>query len=256
MPFYFDESIHQRGDFILGAYVSGPDPTDGIKLALAATGLDPHKDEFKSSAKMAEHPEQQQLRRELREILRMSYTYGVVVTPYEARTSLGKEALLGLAKIIRANGLIQSRQTVYFDQGIFSSSHAALRLAEEVGISQYCEIHAEQDSRRIRGLQLADLVAHTCAMMLLHALGLLPKLVKVGPNSGYDPDLDIELGFEQWAHLRYQFFNGGLPNSVQSNDDMVVEVEPYGLYVAESCSPRLRNAALARFGKLYWGCIH
>lgn len=209
MPFYFDESIHKRGDFILGAYVFGPDPTDDVKVALAATGLDPASAEFKSSAKMAAHPEQQRLRRELRRILHMSYAYGVVVVPYEERTSLGKEALLGLGKIIRANDLSQSRQTAYFDQGIFINPRAALELAEDVGLSQLCDIHAEQDSRCIRGLLLADLVAHTCAMMLLDALGLLPKLVKAGPRSGYDPDLDIELGFELWASVRYQFLMGG-----------------------------------------------
>jgi hypothetical protein len=92
--------------------------------------------------------------------------------------------------------------------------------------------------------------------MLLGTLGLLPKLVKAGPNSGYDPDLVVELDFELWASVRYQFFNGGLPTKVESNEAMVVNVEPYGLHIAESCSPKLREAALARFGEQYWGCIH
>ncbi len=92
--------------------------------------------------------------------------------------------------------------------------------------------------------------------MLLDALGLLSKVVKAGPDSGYDPDLDIELGFELWASVRYQFFSSGLPNNVHSNEDMVVEVAPYGLHIAESCSAKLRQAALARFGRQYLGCIH
>jgi hypothetical protein len=256
MPFYFDESIHPRGGFILGAYVFGPDPTNDVNAALAAVGLDPDRDEFKSSTKMTEHPEQQALRRELYNILHLTYHYAVVIVPYKERASLGTEALSGLAKICRANGLTQQRQRAYFDNGIFSSAGRALELTEQSGLSKYCDVHPEQDSRRVKGLQLADLVAHICATMLLDALGLLSKLVKAGPNSGYDPNLDIELGFELWASVRYQFFNGGLPANVQSNEEMVVEVAPYGLHIAESCPPTLRHAALARFGKQYLGCIH
>src|SRR6266704_4456952 len=105
MPFYFDESIHPRGGFILGAYVFGPDPTEGVNAALAAVDLDPDRDEFKSSTKMIQHPEQQALRRELQNILHPHYRYAVVVVPYQERESLGTEALSGLAKICRANGL-------------------------------------------------------------------------------------------------------------------------------------------------------
>jgi hypothetical protein len=39
-------------------------------------------------------------------------------------------------------------------------------------------------------------------VMLLERLGHLKKMVKGGANSGYDPDLDIGLGFELWASLR------------------------------------------------------
>jgi hypothetical protein len=256
MPFYFDESIHQRGDFILGAYVYGPDPTNDINAALAAVGLDPERDEFKSSARMTEHPEQQALRGELHKILHMRYSYAVVVIPRRERGSLGAEALLGLRKICQANSLTRRREPAYFDKGVFASARRALEIAERTEVAQYCEIHAEQDSRCVKGLQLADLVAHTCATMLLGGLGLLSKVVKAGPNSGYDPDLGIELGLELWASVRYQFFNGGLPDSVQSNEDMVVEVAPYGLHIAESCSPNLRQTALDRFGRQYLGCIH
>jgi hypothetical protein len=256
MPFYFDESIHPRGDFILGAYVFGPDPTDAINAALATVGLDPDRDEFKSSAKMAEHPEQQALRRELQNILQHTYRFGLVVVPHHERASLGRHALLGLDKVCQANDLAHLHERAYFDQGIFSSSRAATELAQQIGVSQYCEVHPEQDSRLAKGVQLADLVAHTCALMLLDALGLMSKVVKAGPNSGYDPDLDIELGFELWASVRYQFFNGGLHDHIDSNEDMVVDVATYGLHIAQSCSPRLRDAALERFGTQYWGCIH
>jgi hypothetical protein len=256
MPFYIDESIHRRGDFIIGACVFGPDPTDLINAALTAVGLDPDCDEFKSSAKMTEHPEQQALRRELQNILHRTYRFAVVIVPHQERASLGREILLGLDKVCRANDLAHLHESAYFDKGIFSSAQSAMKLAQQLGVSKYCEVHPEQDSRLAKGVQLADLVAHTCALMLLDALGLLSKVVKAGPDSGYDPYLDTDLGFELWASVRYQFFNGGLHNIVETNEDMVVDVATYGLHIAESCSPRLREAALVRFGTQYWGCIH
>src|SRR5262245_22427275 len=102
MPFFFDESIHERGGFVLGAYVYGPDPTVAVDTALRAAGLRPGKDEFKSSAKMSEHPEQQVLRTELRRVL-WDYSCAVVIVPATERHSLGREALLGLDRVCRAN---------------------------------------------------------------------------------------------------------------------------------------------------------
>jgi hypothetical protein len=254
VPFYFDESIHPRGGFILGAYVFGPDPAPRVTAALRSVGLDPDTDEFKSSARMTERPALQALRGELQQILYPDYRYGVVVTADSDRVALGKEALVGLNKICRANGI--SSETAYFDRGIFTSTTRAEQITQSLGISDICEVRPEQDSRVVKGLQLADLVAHTCATMLLDALGLVRKYVKAGPNSGYDPDLGLELGFELWATVRHQFFNGGLPSNVQSNEDLVVEVGAYGLHIAESCRPELRDAAVSRFAKQYLGCIH
>jgi hypothetical protein len=111
--------------------------------------------------------------------------------------------------------------------------------------------------RIVKGLQIADLVAHTSGLMLLDSLGLLKKVVKAGPNSGYDENLEIDLGFEMWASLRYQFFNAG---SVVNQDDLyagaLVKVGANGLFVAASCPPELRAAAESRCDECYLGCIH
>jgi hypothetical protein len=256
MPFYFDESIHERGGFILGAYVYGPDPTVAIDTALRSVGMEPGRDEYKSSAPMTEGSVHPELRRELNKILQWTYRYGVVVLPSEERSTLGREALIGLAKICRSNRLDGSPQTAYFDQGIFATAAQVIDWAQDLGLSAHCEVLPEQDSRLVRGLQLADLVAHTCATMLLGTLGLVTKQVKAWPNSGYDPDLDIDLGFELWAGLRHQFFSSGLPDDIRSNEEMVVDVEPYGLHIAEACDASLREAAHRRFAKQYLGCIH
>lgn len=62
--------------------------------------------------------------------------------------------------------------------------------------------------------------------------------------------------FEFWASVRYHFFNGGLPDRVESNEDMVVDVAPYGLHVSGACGMPLREATMHCFGKQYLGCIH
>lgn len=170
MPFYFDESIHERGGFILGAFVYGPDPADRVHTAIQAVGLEPGRDEYKSSMNMSANPQFQALRRELRRILTWDYRYGVVVLPSEVRSTLGREALIGLAKICRANGLDAERQVAHFDEGIFATVTEAARLAKELGLPACCDLLPEQDSRCVLGLQLADLVAHTCATMLLETL--------------------------------------------------------------------------------------
>ncbi len=256
MPSYFDESVHDRGGFILGAFVHGPDPTDTVDSALQVSGLTPGQGEFKSSAPMHSSTDRRALRRNLQRILSRQYLYGVVVLPASERRALGKETLRCLAKIIAANGLTETRQSAYFDEGVFASAHDAAVLVKELGVSEYCDVFAEQDSRTVRGLQLADLIAHTFATMLLDTMGLITKRVKAGPASGYDPDLDVDLGFELWAGVRYQFFCGNLPAKVESNDDMIVDVSSYGLHVADTCPLKLRNAAFTRFGTQYLGCIH
>jgi hypothetical protein len=130
--------------------------------------------------------------------------------------------------------------------------------ARTLGLYEQFNCYFEQDSRIVCGLQLADLVAHTCSIMLLESLGLVTKTVKAGENSGYDPDLDIELGFELWASLRYNFFSKPAPHpdTWRDQSDYRVEVKGVGLYVSDSCPELLKEKALDRFGEMYLGCIH
>jgi len=251
---YFDESIHDRGGFVLGAFVCGRDVGSRVSDALTQCGLRPGTDEFKSSARMDREAKQVKLREHLKELLR-DYRIGVVVAP-TGRDTFGLAAMEGISKIIRLNRLERFDLSAFFDQGVFSSSEAGKELARQHGVEQLCKVAVEQDSRVVGGLQLADLVAHTCATMLLERLGLVRKTVRAGDNSRYDPDMPIELGFELWATLRYQFLKGGLPRTVESNADMVVDVDGYCLHIAEGCTTEVRAAAAERFGKCYLGCIH
>ena len=108
------------------------------------------------------------------------------------------------------------------------------------------------------GLQVADLVAHTCATMLLSEMGLVEKRVKVGNTSGYEPDDEVDLAFVLWASVRWNFFAEPPPPPTQweSQLDWQANVESCGLFVASSASNELRTAARQRFGTMYLGCIH
>jgi hypothetical protein len=259
--FFFDESLHRRGGFILGAYVYCPSsPAPAVDEALSASGLTPGIDEYKSGASMLSDVGRRQLREALYDVLHgRRCRIGVMVHPFNERQSLGPEALQGLSFILKKNQLDRRRHRVWLDEGLFGRSPDALEQASKLGLDSSCELHFEQDSRKIAGLQLADLTAHALATMLLAELGLVSKLVKAGPDSGYDPDIDLELEFELWARLRYLFFQGEtgpLPEDPPESSLWWSDVASYGLHVSAACSKLLREAALARFGRNYLGCIH
>jgi hypothetical protein len=255
--FYFDETIQDRGDFIIGSFVySSNDITPKVYSSIEQVGLHPGVDEFKSSARMERNPKQAELRDRLKEILRNT-RIGVVVAPIKERASLGHQAMLGLRKFLSANGLAHEQHSVFLDEGITVDRSSYKSLLGEPGA--LCEVYQSQDSKLIGGIQLADLSAHCLGIMLLEALGLVKKMVRAGENSGYDHDLEIGLGFELWASLRYQLFKAPHPNPAIPDDparDLIFDVENYGLYISDGCSLVLKEAALQRFSSCYLGCIH
>lgn len=256
--FYFDETIQERGGFIIGAFVyASNDMTPEVYSAIDQVGLQPGVDEFKSGARMDRNPNQAKLRGQLSNVL-MNTSVGIVVLPVSERELLGREAIVGLQKILCANGLDQQPHKVFLDEGIAVDLQTQQSFLE--GVGALCELHPSQDSRVVGGIQLADLVAHSLGGMLLEQLGLTSKKVRAGEGSGYDPDLEIELGFELWASLRYQFFMAPQSKLGPIPDDpigeMIFDVENYGLHISEKCCPSLREAALQRFGDCYLGCIH
>lgn len=255
--FYFDESIHQRAGFILGAFVAcQTEPTARINEALVKAGLRPGVDEYKSGARMVNNPSMVRARNELREVLE-GVRIGVVIVPGDCRQDVGLEAMRGLHKIVVSTRLGKSGHSVFLDEGLVASRRNFDALVAELGLSGNA-IRVEQDSVRIVGLQLADLVAHTCATMLLAQMGLVTKQVKAGENSGYEPDDDIDLAFVLWASLRWNFFGAPPPppQEWESQLDWQIDVESRGLFIADTCSEQLRAMALVRFGRMYLGCIH
>jgi hypothetical protein len=257
--FYFDESVHPNSKFVLGAFAYSEVSLDGpVSEALRQSGLTPRVDEFKSGAYMNENPEQVSVRTVLKSIIHDHCRIGVVVAPDAPRHLIGPEALHGLSKILATANFDSSSHEVFFDRGIFASAGSGRLEAETTCHGSFCSFHFEQDSRRVLGLQVADLIAHTCATMLRAELGLVKKTVKAGPNSGYDPEADMPLEFELWAGLRYKFFATGPPpfDTWTSQLDFKVDVASKGLHVSSRCEEFVKNAAFSRFGSMYLGCIH
>lgn len=254
--FYVDDSVHDEAGFVLCACVCAPDDIEKqIVCLMMANGLDPDKFEYKSSANYSKSPELRDLRIKLRSLIHEHCRYGVVVLPRTDREKAGEQCLLAIAQFIDVNK-INAPISVFMDQGLFSSKNAAFSSFKATGIG--ANFFPEQDSRLVRGIQLADLVAHTASVRLKCDMGLIDKMVKAGPDSGYDPDDEIELSFELFASLRYSIFNEGNSNP-QTGDqfiDAVMQVGDAGLFISKFCLPELAAAAKATFGTVYLGCIH
>ena len=255
LSIYVDDSIHDRGQFIIASIVlSQEDLAPSVERVLLSVGLVPGQDEYKSSAIMRNNPKLQSLRDGIRGI-ETSCRLGVIVDTVSNRPNLGDTIIIGLAHVLRTQNLDKSAINIYLDQGLISDVARANEMMHELGICESCRLFVQQDSRIIYGLQVADLVAHTFGTMLLENLGIISKMVKAGDNSGYDPDLDIEIGFELWAGLRYSLLTAGQLNP-KAEDLQSAEYRSGGLYISDKCPSTLQDAAMERFGRVYLGCIH
>lgn len=255
--FYIDDSVHDEAGFIIGACVySNIDVNQKIVEKIKSCGLDPDKFEYKSNANYSKKPESAKIREQLKELLFDTCRLGIVIIPRANRDQLGFECIKAVKQFIDCNEKIQRPISIYMDQGMFKSKDKAAQLIASIDFLN-CEFYLEQNSLHTRGIQLADLAAHISSIQLKDAFGLVTKTVKAGDNSGYDPDLDIELGFEMWATIRYTFFNEG--SKLYTGDpiaDSTLRVEPYGLYISDLCGKKLANIARSKFSEVYLGCIH
>jgi len=255
---YFDDSRHQNAGFDLGAFVyCKNDPSHEVAGLLRESGLVPFKDEYKSGRSIRRYPEYRSIRAGLFSFLREA-RIAVVVTPTAHPYVLGQEALILLQKVL-AHPLVRGgdKPSVYFDEGLFPSRKAAEQLAARSELDQLCQIEFEQDSVACPGIQLADLVAHTCSMMLVEQLGHKQKVLMAGPESGYPLGTEVTLGYEMWARLRSQFL--GLLEVRDEHEDyteLALDVSSHGLHITRACSNKLRIAAEERFTEAYIGCIH
>lgn len=256
--FYFDESMHPRGQFVLGAFVYSEQSLDAeVSRSLRHVGLKPGVDEYKSGLRADQHPVQVTLRGRLRRLFtHHEVRLGLVVSPLGDQPAFASDVLHCLSKLATSNKFESKKHEVYFDEGVFQPPSRAGRLRQAAGLADTIILHPSNDSRVVGGIQAADLASHTMATMLLEQLGHVSKKVKAGPHSGYDPDLEFELGFELWASLRYSFFKRAFPAGEDAPPNPLLDVSSCGLYVSERCDEALADAAHMRFDKVYLGCIH
>jgi hypothetical protein len=244
MDIFIDESIHERGDFIVVAAVCSDDDVQGmVEQALRERGFNPANDEFKSSMKMAGNPAAQRLRDEMRYILRRC-KIAVAVCPVAERPQLVTLAGKLLSSV--GNEKINAPAVAYFDQGM---SRAPLELPPNISAVQGC------DSRKTAGIQVADCAAYTVSMMLLAELGLLTKTVPASTVYPQDEG-EIELAWTLWASVRYAL-SGGVPIGGYDEDGWCDPMmHPFGLLVSEGCSDAVKVAVEQRLSSVWVGCIH
>ncbi len=68
--------------------------------------------------------------------------------------------------------------------------------------------------------------------------------------------MEIELGFEMWAGIRYAFLSQNKSNPKDDFELAKVDVFPWGLFVDDSVDEVIASTAKDRFGEMYLGCIH
>ena len=255
---YFDESKYPKKDFIIGSFVfCKEDPSEFIEETLKQSGFDPTTEEYKSSTHFGKTPKMAEVRENLKTYFHENCFFGIVVLPHSELKNLGIIALNALKQFLTINNF-QHNNIIYFDEGIFFSKHKAIELIKTLGLAGN-EFLIEQNSRIIKGIQLADLCSHCLTTMLREAVGDLSKMVKVPENSGYDPDDESEIGFDIWASIRYSFLREREKEYIVGADQEInctYKVDPYGLYISEQCEEEFAKIVTETFGTVYLGCIH
>lgn len=250
MNFYFDESIREAGGFIIGALVgSSEDLNEVVRSEWRKLGLDPQLFEYKSSHTKKKSNSQHLLRDHISAILANYGTIGVVVSPLNERRNLGSACAKLLAQLASRHHFDTNGSSIlYVDQGIEFSNHEEDSV-RKIGVTAIPNC----DSRSVSGLQVADHAAHILGSMLLETLGVLTKKVP----SPYREEFGIEaidLGWELWSKIRYNFFSVANCDPTNSDEIPFAIVEGHGLLVSPTCGPELCNAANKCFGSSYLGC--
>ncbi len=254
---FLDDSKHHGYGLSVAAFViCDADPSSQVDDLFRSHGFDPAVFEFKSSANMAGNDDLQNLRAALKWYIASKCKIALCVVGNDEKR-IGPAAIELLEAALKHPNLCGSEHQVFFDEGLFSSVDAAQTVAESIGEFPGCTFHFEQDSRKVAGIQLADIVAHTCSIMLLEALGHIDKKIIVNsPGDTAYHGLEIELGFEMWADIRYAFLSQNKKEEDELLGPALVDVFPWGLFIEDSASDEVRAAAMRRFGENYLGCIH
>ncbi len=237
----------------MSAFVfSDSDPQSELERLLVKNDLTPGNDEFKSSIRMDQNSPNISLREDLKTFLRKCKV-GVAIS--KSSEELYEDSALLLEKMLSHPDIPVGEHQVFIDRGIFPTRREQA-LLESIKGAETCQFYFEQDSKKVCGVQLADLAAHICAIMMKDSLGLVKKMVKAGDNSGYDPDSDMELGFEMYATIRYSFIGEFAPYDESATRQPMLILDKYGIVISPKLEGEIQLAAKERFSSMYLGCMH
>lgn len=254
--FYFDETIRDKGNFIIGALVASEhDLSQIVSEQWRRLGLNPESAEYKSSDPK-ENSNLGVIQRQVMAELLQGSKLALTVAPVSERRRLGEYCADLLVQLSNTGFLQDGEHLLYLDQNIKLGARDIERL-RTINIYPF----PGSDSKKVSGIQVADHAAHALGGMLLEEMGLITKQVRAGENSGYPPDDLLELGFELWASLRYALIGQnehieGLSPHPDDPANPYFRIDGVGLHVASTCSEELSQQARSRFGINYLGCIH
>lgn len=254
--FYFDETIREQGNFIIGALVASEyDLSPIVTEQWRKLGLNPESTEYKSSDPKENSNLGAKQRQIMADLLQRSQL-GLTVVPSSGRQRLGEFCTDLMFQLSNTGFLQDGKHFLYHDQNIKLSLSDIERL-KGMNISPF----PGSDSKKVGGIQVADHTAHALGGMLLEEMGLITKQVRAGEDSGYPPDDLLELGFELWASLRYALIGRseyieGLSPHPDGLANPYFRVDGIGLHVASTCPEALIERAKSRFGINHLGCIH
>lgn len=243
MDIYVDESIHDRGNFIvLVALHATSDQIVEATDAMRHCGFSPGSDEFKSSLRMRGNDRAQELRERFRSIIG-GCKIAIGICALDERHKL--MALAGRLGTAFASRYPTLEGTIYLDQGIKD---------QPTDLPSGYSIQANCDSKQLVGIQLADCSAHFIATILLDELGLARKMVP--KNRAYPgDDGELELAWELWASIRYALA-GSEPVRLDNDGFPEPLMKPFGLVLSDGCDDLVKEAAKHRLGSVWVGCIH
>lgn len=246
MNIYIDESIHDQHGFMLLAYVTCiNDPQKSLGDIIKDYGVD----EFHACDKMQNNQKMQKLRSSIRSYVNSYCRWGVMVLPNTARQNI-KDDFTNLVNELSAF-LRNGKLKIYVDEGIISNNEAdEIKSVSNLDSIDICSSH------EINGIQLSDLVAALCGVRLREEISENPKMLTYGDESGFNPPIEAELGYELWASLRYSMLRQDKPKGDELSEMTSFSTEGYGLFVAPHCSAEIKQKAHKLFGEVYLGCIH
>lgn len=248
---YFDDSYYDNKDelsFALGAFVfCEEDINKRICNILEEEGLNPRTDEIKSSTFFKEEKRKklQQARDKCINLCQSLCKIALVITPYKDKKELINHAMICFSKIVEENKLNESHD-IFFDQSLVTKEQEKSINSHYNKTLPTVKLHYECDSKKIRGIQVADIIAHNFAKLIKIELGILDT-----KDLSCDEE-KITLEFFLSNLTRYCYF-------LNENYQTTIENPMYsnsGLYIASNLNDQLKKAVNKHFKTIYLGCIH